>query len=80
MDARQRWQLGLAVLTAYLGPSERRAADITAVAGAEDSREVLFGVLAVARDLAQLVAATLDTTDLQVLQALAEREAGGEAQ
>ena len=41
MDARERWQLGLAVLTAYIGPPERRATDITSVAGDHDPREVV---------------------------------------
>ena len=51
LTPRERWQVGLAVLTAYVGPQDRRAADITSVASEYDPREVLFGVLAVARDL-----------------------------
>lgn len=75
MDARERWQLGLAVLTAYIGPPERRAADITAVAGDHDPREVLFGVLAVARDLLGLLEEQTGATPSEILQALAEKEA-----
>lgn len=51
MTPRERWQVGLGVLTAYVGPADRRAADITRLAGERDPREVLFGVLAVAKDL-----------------------------
>lgn len=75
MDARERWLLGLAVLTAFVGPPERRAADITAVAGENDPREVLFGVLAVARDLLGLLEAATGATASQLLQGLAEGEA-----
>jgi hypothetical protein len=76
MTPQERWQVGLAVLTAYVGPENRRAADITAVAGELDPREVLFGVLAVARDLLVLVASNHDTSMADVLQALAEHDAG----
>ena len=48
---------------------------MTAVAGEHDTREVLFGVLAVARDLLILVATTQDVTQSTVLQSLAEQEA-----
>jgi hypothetical protein len=75
MTPRERWQVGLAVLTAFVGPEERRAADITTVAGQHDPREVLFGVLAVARDLLALVEAEKGWTAAEVLQALAEQEA-----
>jgi hypothetical protein len=74
MTPRERWQVGLAVLTAFIGPSDRRAADITAVAGEHDPREVLFGVLGVARDLLALVASSQDVEPSFVLQALAEQE------
>ena len=57
-----------------IGPSDRRAADITAVAGEHDPREVLFGVLGVARDLLALVASSQDVEPSFVLQALAEQE------
>lgn len=78
MTPHERWQLGLAVLTAYVGPPQRRAADITAVAGEHDPREVLFGVLAVARDLLALVQASHDLGAAEVLQALAhEAEENG---
>jgi hypothetical protein len=65
----------LAVLTAYVGPPERRAADIAAVAGEDDPREVLFGVLAVARDLLAVIEARDGVDPIQMLQALAERRA-----
>jgi hypothetical protein len=74
LGPRERWQLGLAVLTAYVGPPERRAADITAVAKDHDPREVLFGLLAVARDLLALVQAQTGASASDVLQALAEQE------
>jgi hypothetical protein len=75
MTPRERWQLGVAVLTAFVGPPERRVTDITSVVGDHDPREVLFGVLAVARDLLALlrVESGLDATE--VLQALAEQKA-----
>lgn len=79
LGPRDRWNLGLAVLTAYTGPAERRAADITAVAAEHDPREVLFGVLAVARDLLGLIEAGSGTPAAEVLQALAESQAGGTA-
>jgi hypothetical protein len=75
MTPRERWQVGLAVLTAFVGPAERRDADITSVAAEHDPREVLFGVLAVAKDLLSLVASTQDVPASVVLQALAERQA-----
>lgn len=75
MDPRERWRLGLAVLTAYMGPADRRAADITAVASEHDPREVLFGVLAVARDLLALIEAGEGVSPAEVLQALAGRDA-----
>jgi hypothetical protein len=75
MDARERWQLGLAVLTAFVGPEERRAADITSVAGEHDPREVLFGVLAVARDLLVLLEKQTGASASEILQAVAERHA-----
>ena len=78
MTPRQRWQTGLAVLTAYVGPVERRAADITAVAGDRDPREVLFGVLAVARDLLALIETELGTPATEVLQALGEGHVSGD--
>ena len=77
MTARERWQLGLAVLTAYTGPPDRRAADITAVAADHDPREVLFGVLAVARDLLGVIEADSGIAPAEVLQALAESQANG---
>jgi hypothetical protein len=76
LTARERWQLGLAVLTAFVGPAERRASDITSVVGDYDPREVLFGVLAVARDLIAVVQTHEGVSAVEVLQALAEREAG----
>jgi hypothetical protein len=76
MTPRERWQLGLAVMTAFVGPAERRASDITSVAGDYDPREVLFGVLAVARDLIGVVQAYTGVSAVEVLQALAERDAG----
>lgn len=78
MTARERWQLGLAVLTAYVGPAERRAADITSVAGEHDPREVLFGVLAVARDLLGLIEADTGVAASDVLRALAGTQATGD--
>lgn len=77
MDARERWQLGLAVLTAFVGPPDRRAADITSVVGEHDPREVLFGVLAVARDLLGLLEEQTGAHPSDILQALAEQEADG---
>lgn len=77
MTPSERWHVGLAVLTAFVGPPDRRAADITTVVGEHDPREVLFGVLAVARDLLELVGADRNVAPIEVLQALAEREAGG---
>jgi hypothetical protein len=79
MTPRERWQLGLAVLTAFVGPADRRASDITSVAGEYDPREVLFGVLAVARDLIAVVQAHEGVSAVEVLQALAERQADGTA-
>lgn len=76
MTPRERWRLGLAVLTAYIGPPDRRAADITAVAAQHDPREVLFGVLAVARDILGVIEAEEDISAADVLQALASRDAG----
>lgn len=78
MTSRERWRLGLAVLTAYLGPAERRAADITAVAGQHDPREILFGVLAVARDILGVMEHEVGITATEVLQALGSRDAGDE--
>ena len=75
LGARERWQLGLALLTAYIGPPERRAADITSVAKDHDPREALFGVLSVARDLLALVQAETGARASDILQALAEQEA-----
>lgn len=74
MTPRERWQVGLALLTAFVGPEERRAADIMSVAGELDPREILFGVLAVAKDLAALVASDEAASVSQVLQALAEKQ------
>ena len=78
MTPRERWRLGLAVLTAYVVPPDRRAADITAVAGQHDPREVLFGVLAVARDILGVLESEGGVSAGEVLQALGSREAGGE--
>jgi hypothetical protein len=75
MTPRERWQLGLAVLTAFIGPPDRRVTDITALVGEQDPREVLFGVVAVARDLLVLVQAEQGCSGPEVLQALAEQEA-----
>ena len=75
MDAGERWELGLAVLTAFVGPLDRRAADITAVAGEHDPREVLFGLLAVARDLLGLLEDQTGAGASDILQALAEHQA-----
>ena len=72
MDARERWRVGLAVLTAFVGPAQRRASDITAMAGDLDSREVLFGVLAVARDLLLVLEDATGAPPSELLQALAE--------
>jgi hypothetical protein len=79
MTPSERRQVGLAVLTAFIGPPARRAADITSVVGEHDPREVLFGVLAVARDLLELVGLDRNVSPSEVLQGLAGREAGGEA-
>lgn len=76
MTPRERWQLGLAVLTAFIGPAERRAADITLVAGDHDPREVLFGVLLVARNLLAIIESDRHLTPAEILQAMAEEEAG----
>lgn len=76
MTPMERRRLGLAVLTAYVGPAERRASDITAVAGEHDPREVLFGVLSVARDLLSLLEEDRGVTAADVLQALANHDAG----
>jgi hypothetical protein len=65
----------LAVLTAFMGPEERRAADITLLAGPHDPREALFGVLSVARDLTNLAATMMGTEHVEVLQLLAEQDA-----
>jgi hypothetical protein len=73
----ERWRLGLAVLTAYVGPEERRAADIMAVVGEHDPREVLFGVLGVARDLLAVLAASQGATPSDVLQAIAQQKGEG---
>jgi hypothetical protein len=75
LTPRERWQLGLAVLTAFMGPEERRAADITSVVGDQDPRQILFGLLAVTRDLLSLLEAETGATASDVLQALAERGA-----
>jgi hypothetical protein len=64
----------LGVLTAFVGPEARRAAEITSVAGAYDPREVLFGVLAVARDLLGIIEAQSGNSSSEILQALAEQE------
>jgi hypothetical protein len=72
----ERWHTGLAVLTAYVGPAERRAADITAIAGEHDPREVLFGALAVARDLLVVIETSTGRAPAEVLQWLAEQHAG----
>ena len=76
LTPRERWQLGLAVLTAFMGPEDRRASDITSVVGDEDPREILFGVLAVTRDLLGLIEAETGAAASEVLQALAEHGAG----
>ncbi|MDQ2729824.1 MAG: hypothetical protein M3Y91_18650 [Actinomycetota bacterium] len=76
MTPRERWQVGLGVLTAYVGPAERRAADITRLAGDRDPREVLFGVLAVAKDLLGLLATSTDLPPAELLQHLAGGAAG----
>jgi hypothetical protein len=76
LTPRERWQLGLAVLTAFVGPEDRRAADITSVVGDQDPREILFGVLAVTRDLLGLLEAETGAAASDLLQALAERGAG----
>lgn len=75
LTARQRWNLGLGVLTAFVGPEERRASDITSLAGEHDPREVLFGVLAVARDLLRVLEAETGAEASDVLQSLAEKQA-----
>jgi hypothetical protein len=75
MSSRERWQVALAVLTAFVGPEERRAADITSVASEHDPREVLFGMLALARDLLNALAADKGVSPTEILQALAEQEA-----
>jgi hypothetical protein len=74
LTPRERWQVGLAVLTAFVGPQDRRAADITSVAGDYDPREVLFGVLAVARDLLGIIEEQSGNTASDILQGLAEQE------
>ena len=79
MSPIERRRLGLAVLTAYVGPADRRAADITAVAGEHDPREVLFGVLSVARDLLGLLEAARGVSAAEVLQALAGQDAGADS-
>lgn len=79
MDPRERWRLGLAVLTAYMGPPDRRAADITAVASEFDPREVLFGVLAVARDLLAVIETQGGVSPGEILQALASQDASAAA-
>ncbi len=76
MSPIERRRLGVAVLTAYVGPVDRRAADITAVAGEHDPREVLFGVLSVARDLLGLLEAERGVSAASVLQALAGQDFG----
>jgi hypothetical protein len=76
MTPRERWQLGLAILTAYVGPDDQRAADITLLAGGQDPREIVFGVLAVARELLSLVAQQAEVSWQDVLQSLAETQAG----
>jgi hypothetical protein len=75
MNPTERWQLGLAVMTAFIGPPDRRVADITSVVGEHDPRQVLFGVLAVARDLLALLQGELDLGGTEILQALAEQKA-----
>jgi hypothetical protein len=70
----ERWRIGLAVLTAFVGPEARRAADITSVVGADDPREVLFGVLAVARDLLGIIETRSGISSSEILQALAQQE------
>lgn len=75
MTAEERWRLGLAVLTAYIGPPERRATDITAVVADHDPREVLFGVLSVGRDILAVLEAEAGISPFEVLQALAGQEA-----
>jgi hypothetical protein len=62
------------VLTAFVGPEARRAADITSLAGPHDPREVLFGVLAVARDLLGIIEAQSGNSSSEILQVLAEQE------
>jgi hypothetical protein len=74
LTPRERWQVGLAVLTAFMGPQDRRAADITSVAGDYDPREVLFGVLAVARDLLSIIEQRSGSRVSDILQGLAEQE------
>jgi hypothetical protein len=59
-----------------MGPEERRAADITSVVGDQDPRQILFGLLAVTRDLLSLLETETGATASDVLQALAERGAG----
>lgn len=73
LTPRERWQVGLAVLTAFVGPENRRAADITSVASDYDPREVLFGLLSVARDLLGIIEEKTGTTSSDILQALAEQ-------
>jgi hypothetical protein len=75
MTPRERWQVGLAILTAFVGPEERRAADITSVVADLDPRDVVFGMMAVARDLLVLLASEQGVPETAVLQALAEHEA-----
>ena len=74
LTPRERWQIGLGVLTAFVGPEARRAADITSVVGAHDPREVLFGVLAVARDLLGIIEAQSGKSSSEILQTLAKQE------
>ncbi len=78
MTARERRQVGLGVLTAYIGPADRRAADITRVAGDRDPREVLFGVLSVAKDVLAVLSASTGLSPTELLQELASGVAGQE--
>lgn len=73
LTPRERWRIGLGVLTAFVGPEARRAADIVSIAGDHDPREVLFGVLAVARDLLGIIEAQSGNGSSDILQALAEQ-------
>jgi hypothetical protein len=65
-------------LTAFVGPEDRRASDITSLVGEHDPREVLFGVLAVARDILRVLETEIGVNASRVLQALAENEAEGQ--